>query len=62
MKLQLALTALEFAAKYIGPPLVEAILNKARAWAESDGKEDWDDEVVEILETVAEALLKKYWD
>jgi hypothetical protein len=60
MRYKIILEVLEWAAKNFGKEAVDAIIAKARQWAQDDGKEDWDDWLVDILELVADYLLKKY--
>jgi hypothetical protein len=60
MRYTIMLEVLEWAARNFGKEAVDALISKAREWAQDDGVEDWDDWLVDILELVADYLLKKY--
>ncbi len=61
MRYAILFEMLEWAAKSdFAEDLLEHIIRQAREWAESDGKEDWDDYLVDALEMVAKYFYSKY--
>jgi hypothetical protein len=55
------LEIIEWAAKSdFAEELLDYIVAEARKWAQDDGKEDWDDILVDALEMVAKYFFAKY--
>lgn len=61
MQIDVILNLLEWAAKSAyAEDLLKYLIAQARAWAKDDGKVNWNDELVDVLEMVANFLYKKY--
>ena len=61
MRYAIVLELLEWAAKSdYAREFLDYLISRARDWAEDDGKEDWNDTAVDILEAVADFLYDKY--
>ena len=60
MKYAVIMQLIQWLLKEYGDDAAKAFIKVAREWAQDDGKVDWDDSLVDILEWMMGYLLEKY--